>query len=143
MNFFTIYLGGPMDQVSHDVMTGWRTQVEQYFNNDVRDGFVKLLDPCRRPHTSRLTPKEIYTLDLIDVKNSDLILADIRYMPRETWGTSAEIFYATEVLGKPVIGWKGEEPITARRMFLNVMCHNQFEKLEDALEHIKEYYICD
>lgn len=142
MKPFAIYLCGPMDQVSHSVMTDWREEAKRYFLPDIRDGFVKLLDPCRRPHTSNLTPVEIYQLDMIDVRSSDLLLVDIRYMPRETWGTATEIAVAYEYLKIPIIGWKGPDPITARRTFLNVMCSHQFEKLIDALEHIQEYYIC-
>jgi len=141
MSMKKIYLAGPMDQVSAETMMGWRGLVADYLKPLIDDGMVKLLDPTRRPHQNTLTFKEIYNLDLMDVRNCDMILADTRYSPRETWGTSAEIFYASEILRKPVIGWKGSDPCGFRRVFLDVMVWKQFEDLQEAVNHLQEQYI--
>jgi len=137
---YTIYLAGPMDQVDHATMTDWREQVKSLFESEVEDGLVKLLDPCRRPHTDDLNMDEVFNLDLLDVKNSDIMLVDIRYMPRETWGTASEIFYAYKVLEIPIIGWSHGD-VLQKRLFLNKMVTHQFNVLSDATDHIKTWYL--
>lgn len=139
-----IYLAGPMDNCSKEYQTGWRQKVIRYFNdyNSIRDtkDRVNLLDPCRRPHDADLTSREIYDLDIKDVRNSDLILVDTRPIQRPSWGTAMEIMYAHEVCKIPVIGWNDGGDL-GRRIFLDATLNRDFHLLDDALKHIAENYI--
>lgn len=137
-----IYLAGPMDFVSKECSEGWRNDVTIHFQSYIEQGLVTLLNPCRRPHGCDLTPREVYKLDIMDVKECDMILADIRYSPRENTGTSCEMFYCHEILKKPVIGWLTEDTKPPReRLFMSQIVDREFMSLEAALEHIEEYYI--
>jgi nucleoside 2-deoxyribosyltransferase len=132
----TIYLAGPMDNCSMDYQTTWRNEASAYLiqNN------CTMLDPCRRPHDSDLTAREIYELDIKDVKNSDMILVDTRPIKRPSWGTAMEIMYAHEVCNIPVIGWCGDEEVGVR-IFLDATLTRNFKTLPEALDHISAFYL--
>jgi nucleoside 2-deoxyribosyltransferase len=137
-----LYLAGPMDGMPDSEITPWRDKTKVFFEQHVHDGMVKLLDPCRRPHNLGLSHREIYLLDLQDVQACDLILADIRYFPRENTGTSCELFYCSEILKKPVIGWLTPDKKAPHiRLFMNQIVTRQFDSLDEALDHVEEYYI--
>jgi len=134
-----IYLAGPMDYVDKETQCGWRRQCHEYFDDIY--GNVKLLDPTRRTHEDDLSEREILTLDMWDVTQSDLLLVDAREFNAPSFGTACEVFYASYVLKKPVIGWYNEEnKPTKRRIFQNALFTRQFESLDDALQHIGSYY---
>jgi nucleoside 2-deoxyribosyltransferase len=139
----TIYLAGIMDDVKDDpsIMNSWRDKTAQAFTNYN----VKTLNPCRRPHSSEctLTDKEIFELDMIDVRASDFILADCRlHKGRSQFGTPSEIFYANYILQKPVIGWYNEgEGYRENSVFQNVLVTNMLPSLDLAIEHIFEFYV--
>ena len=137
-----IYLAGPMDRLTLEEMKGWRDYCNEFFETQIKDGIIELLDPVRRPHTADLNCSEIYELDLIDVENCDLMLLDCRLHQRECWGSGAELFYAHRILHKPVIGWWDEEKKPqGMRLFLDHQVTRQFDDLTKALDHILEYYI--
>jgi hypothetical protein len=138
-----IYTIGVMDSVKDDapeLMTGWREQVKEYFSSYD----VNIFDPTRRPHSldSTLSDREIFTLDLIDIKNSDLCIADCRlHNGRSQYGSPIEVFYCSYILGKPVIGWYNkEEGYRKNSVFQNVLISNMFPSLEEAMEHISLFY---
>jgi len=99
-----IYLAGPMEHVSVEDATGWRDEVKEMFRNHE----VKVLDPCRRIHDfNPKYMKRIFELDIIDINNSNLIIANLDGMgnvPRH--GTAMEVFYASYVRRIPVIAFK-------------------------------------
>lgn len=138
-----IYLAGPMDDLTNDVfvMTGWRDKASEYFS----DHNVKIYDPCRRPHTSDLSHSEIFALDMIDVRNCDMLLVDCRILNNvSSYGTPCEVFYSSYILNKPVIGWY--DPIVGYKehsVFQNVLVTRMMPTLESALDHISTYYIDD
>ena len=126
-----------MDNLSKEYQTNWRNKATEYFG--MSD--IKTLDPCRRPHDADLSAREIYELDLKDVKNSDLIFADTRPIDRPSWGTAMEIMYAHEVLHIPVIGWH-EGGVDGRRIFLDAVMSRQFGSMKEAMDHIVAFYNC-
>jgi len=130
------YLAGAMDNVSLSEMSNWRNEVKEHFKQDERFFFY---DPCRRPHGTNLTPREIMLLDLKDIDNSDLILVDNRDLGKSTFGTPCEVFYASYIQNKPVLAWNDKE--TSRRgIFQKALFTHEFKSLEEALNHISEYY---
>lgn len=138
----TCYLIGPMDGCPDSIITPWRNETKEYFKNHINDGLIRFLDPCRRPHTANLNPAEVFRLDLQDVRDSDFMLADIRYFARENTGTACELFYASEILKKPTIGWLTPDMKAPHiRLFMSQIITRQFESLREALDHIEEYYL--
>lgn len=139
-----IYVAGPMDNCSPEYQTEWRQKVIGYFNlhNLYKEPnqYVKILDPCRRPHGADLTAREIYDLDLRDVRNSNIMLVDTRPIQRPSWGTAMEIMYAYEVCKMPIIGWNDGGNL-GRRIFLDVTLTRDFNSLDLAIEHIADNYI--
>lgn len=131
-----IYLAGPMDNVSMEEMSDWRNNVKNYFHNDER---FQLYDPCRRLHTSNLNAREIMLLDLKDIDNSSLVLVDNRDHGKPTFGTPCEVFYASYIHNKPVIAWNNTET-NRRGIFQKALFTREFKTLEEALNHISEYY---
>lgn len=136
-NLLTIYLAGPMDNCTQEYQKGWRDATKEYLDMYK----IKVLDPCRRPHDADLTAREIYELDLIDVKNSDLILADTRPVQRPSWGTAMEIMYAHEVCKIPVIGWHNEADEVGTRLFLDATLTREFNSLDKAIDQIVAFYL--
>jgi nucleoside 2-deoxyribosyltransferase len=134
-----IYMIGPMDGCDNSIITPWRDKTKDFFKTYDN---VMLLDPTRRPHDCGLSHREIYQLDLQDVKDCDLALADIRFFNRESTGSACELFYCSEILKKPVIGWLTPDRKAPHiRLFMNQIVTRQFENLDDALDHIVAYYL--
>ena len=132
----TVYLAGPMDFATDEQMTGWRKESYRFLGLD-----FEILDPVRRPHTCNLTDKEIFNLDMIDVRNSDILLVDCRDLGICSFGTPCEVFYAAYILNKPVIGWYDKETKpSGKGVFQNALIDRRFESLSEALTHILRFY---
>jgi len=127
-----------MDFASDEQQLGWRHQCLELFANSE----VKLLDPTRRPHDCGLTSKEIFQLDIIDVKQCDLVLVDNRNLGIPVFGTPCEVFYASHILGKPVIAWHDKDHAYKKSgVFQDVLFTREFESLEEAADHIRAFYL--
>jgi nucleoside 2-deoxyribosyltransferase len=100
----TVYLCGPMEHVSAAEAQGWRQTATTLLSN----AGIKVFDPCRRLHNFRPEEmKSIFELDLRDIRESDMILAnlqDVEKIPRH--GSAMEIFYAAYVCNVPVVAFK-------------------------------------
>jgi len=133
----TIYLAGPMDFATSEQQLNWRKIAT---NRLIANGF-DILDPTKRPHTADLNNKEIFTLDMVDVEKSDLLFVDCRDLKIPIFGTPCEIFYASHVLKKPVIGWYDTEyKPKGKRVFQEVLVHRTFSSLYLGLNHIVDFY---
>lgn len=98
----TVYLCGPMEYVSKEEADGWRDIAKKILGHE-----CNLLDPCRRIHTFKPAEmKTIFEMDLRDIRESDLILADLSNPAVPKNGTAMEVFYAAYVLRIPVIAFK-------------------------------------
>jgi len=134
----SIYLAGPMDYATTSQQRDWRQKVISLFHT----WDVNLLDPTRRPHSCGLTAKEIFELDIVDINNADLLLTDARQLNIPVFGTPCEVFYASYILRKPVIAWYDEEhKPTKKRVFQEVLYTRELPSLEDAVDHIKAFYL--
>ena len=138
----SIYLAGPMDAVKDKSdMCAWRDQAKDFLAENYSS--LNVLDPVRRPHSSEctLTDKEIVELDLADVEKARLLLVDCRDLGIPVYGTPIEVFYCNRILGKPTIGWYDKEHgYRENSVFQNVFITNMFPSLEEALEHIVDFY---
>jgi nucleoside 2-deoxyribosyltransferase len=138
----TIYLAGPMDAEEVESFIGWRIQVWEYLESYITDGYIRILDPCRRPHDKDLQTEEVALMDIKDVNESDMLLADIRCKPRENAGTSIEMYHCSKISGKPVFGWYDEEHApTGKRLFIDWVVTRQFDSLNKAMDHIVNYHL--
>ncbi len=108
----TIYLAGPMEHVSIEDAKGWRTIATETFDrhnwlNGERT--IVTLDPTRRVHSFEPRyMKRIFELDMRDINESDLILANLDNPKVAKHGTAMEVFYASYVLRKPVVAFKAD-----------------------------------
>ena len=99
----TVYLAGPMEHVSKDDALVWRDKASDM----LRLHDIKILNPCRRLHNfEKRYMKRIFELDLRDIQESDIILANLDNPTVAKHGTAMEIFYASYVLRKPIIAFK-------------------------------------
>jgi len=126
-------MAGAMDAVPREYQENWRKKAADLLSY----AGIQTLNPCRRPHDCDLTYKEIFNLDLQDVRNCDLMLVDNR-KGIKTYGTPCEVFYASYVLKKPVIGWYGDE--SPFGVFQDVLIDRQFPTVEEAVDHIIAFY---
>ena len=142
-----IYTAGMMDSVINNKsnedlswkMLDWRNKVTDYFT--YRED-IEILNPTRRSHNDDLNDKEIFNLDINDIDNSDLIIADCRLHEGLTqFGTPCEIFYFNHILKRPVLGWyNAEEGYRERSVFQNVLVDRLFPSLDRLLDHVSAYY---
>ena len=126
----TIYLAGPMNDCTKAEAGDWRDQatltLETY-------GF-KVLNPMDRDYREKsieFNYREIVDLDKIDVRESDIVLANCH---KPSVGTSMEILYAWE-LGKVVVVVVPSVSISPWSMYHSTyLCHD----IQDALGWINE-----
>ena len=94
-----IYLCGPiMDAAPHE-QKDWRTRAKERLA-----GRFILLDPMRRSFRDNEidSANEIVEFDLQDIRDADLILVNYS---KASVGTSMEVFYASNDLGKFVVAF--------------------------------------
>lgn len=98
-----IYLAGPIFMCSDGDANDWRSRAR-----DELEGHFKILNPMIRDYrnVTDIAYREIVDLDKIDIRNSDIILANCT---QSSAGTSMEIFYAHQ-LGKIVVAVVDGQP---------------------------------
>lgn len=140
MEKFKIYLAGKMSGLTFEQMNTWRMNANLLFK-DESDNKIHTINPCEYYNfeidSNTYTEKEIMKFDLHMVKQSDLILVNLEYP--DTIGTAIELFHASEVLHKPVIGFGLKVMVPHPWMMLCVdkMCVT----LEDAVDYILDFYL--
>ena len=88
----TVYLAGSMEHVSLEEAKGWRDIATEIL--ECMD--VVTLDPTRRIHNfNKRYMKRIFELDLRDIQESDIILANLDNPTVAKHGTAIEVFYAS------------------------------------------------
>jgi nucleoside 2-deoxyribosyltransferase len=99
-----VYLAGKMEAITLEEAQKWRNKVKAI----LEPHNIKTLDPCRRIHNFEdRYLKRIFELDLLDIRNADVIIADLENIGETpSHGTAMELFYANYMLEKPVIGFR-------------------------------------
>ena len=98
-----VYACGPMEHVSKEEASGWRSEARRILEG----AGCLVLDPTRRLHNFEpRAMKRIFELDLRDIQESDIILANLDRPEIAKHGTAMEVFYASYVLRKPVVAFK-------------------------------------
>lgn len=116
-----VYLCGPINGCNDQECNNWRAEVKKHFSNTI--------DPMRRDYRGREAESvnEIVELDIQDIRNSDIILANC---PKPSVGTSMEIFFAHSI-GKTVIAVVPDK--SKASPWLTYHCSELHESLNDAI----------
>ena len=132
-NLKTIYLSGPIMDEHAGAAREWRECAKSLLA-----GRYRLLDPMRRKFVDREvdSANEIVELDLLDVRNADIILVNYS---RPSIGTSMEVFYASHVLGKFVVAFSPYEYRECSPWMVRY-CTKILGSLEEAAEYIATHF---
>jgi len=134
---FTVYLAGHIreDNADHDI--GWRKRAAEFLG---KHG-IGTRDPLagkEKEFWSHYTPNEIVQRDLKYLMESNLILACLED-DSTAIGTPAEMAIAHFKMKKPIV-FVSESKRLREHYWVEVMCVRSFEKLDDALKYIIEYW---
>lgn len=126
-----IYLAGPMENVSDAEQMGWRDQMTLGLPE------WSVLNPVHRSKKDGYNHRRIYELDMRDVRNSDVVFADLRRGQREAHGTAMEVqeAYSRNI---PVIGWGVQDQ--KKHPFLEVCVTEWVTDLEKGIHILNEFY---
>lgn len=137
-----VYLAGPMEDCSVRRMTGWRIRASNILD-------APTLDPTRRvsfhdelylgeQHTPvQSTCRRIFKMDMQDIANSTVVLADIRRSSGRGTGTAMELMFA-HTKNKIIILWADKDDFI-HPFYESIYTEKHFE-LDDCLEAIRHYY---
>ena len=140
-----VYLAGPMEDCTERRMTGWRIVSENRLNMMG----VHVLDPTRRVSfhdelklAERGTPdqsvcRRIFKMDMQDIANSSVVLADIRRSSGRGTGTAMELMFA-HTKNKIIILWADKDDLV-HPFYESIYTEKHFE-LTDCLDAIANYY---
>lgn len=140
------YLIGPMEDVSEEHMKGWRSDTTRILN----EKGIETLDPTRRvsfhdqlgdrlEDTQRNMNlcRRIFKMDMQDIANSTVVLADVRRCSGKGTGSAMEIMFA-HMKNKIIILWCNEDDFP--HPFFEAVATEKHFNLEDAIEAVKSYY---
>ncbi|MBN1864949.1 MAG: hypothetical protein JW808_08615 [Victivallales bacterium] len=129
----TIYLSGPImdEQLGHS--REWRESAKGSLK-----GQFRILDPMRRKFVDRQvdSANEIVEFDLQDVRDADIVLVNYN---KPSIGTSMEVFYAANNLGKFVVAFS---PFLFHECspWMVKYCTKILSTLEEACDYIKVHF---
>lgn len=144
-----IYLCGAMQVYENrsEVAKIWRNKVKEYFSEYCLDfECISPTDYYEYGSDYRKSEREVMRFDLRKVKESDVILVNLRNI-RQSVGSHDEIFYSY-MLGKPIIRFV-EEDIAGDKLinYVHEWKYEQIDRIEtgnnelvNACKHIKNYY---
>ena len=129
-----VYLSGPIMDEHEGVARAWREEAKKVLGKD-----FLLLDPMRRNFKDREvdSANEITEFDLQDVRDADILVVNYN---KPSIGTSMEVFYASQNLGKFVIAFspfsfKDCSPWMVR------YCTKILPNLESAMKYLKDHFL--
>lgn len=128
-----IYLCGPIQDQRPEDAKDWRTRSKERLA-----GRFILLDPLRRNFRDNeiASANEIVEFDLQDIRDADLLL--VNYC-KPSIGTSMEVFYASQDLGKFVIAFS---PLSFEDCspWMIKYCTKILSTLDEALNYIERHF---
>ena len=94
-----------MENVTAANATGWRDMA----TGKLMMAGCETLDPCRRLHSfEKKYMRRIFDLDMRDILECDIVLANLDDPKLAKHGTAMEVFYASYILRKPVVAFKAD-----------------------------------
>jgi nucleoside 2-deoxyribosyltransferase len=134
-----VYLAGPMENCSVGESRKWRIIVDDMLDKGAWPP-IEILDPTRRFHGGDVSLfKRIFEMDLLDIRRSDFIIADLRDYKMPKHGTAMEVFYASYVEKKPVIGIKNADDIP--HPFFEQLVTDWVHTPEEAAQALIDHYL--
>lgn len=131
----SVYLAGPMENVSESQMTTWRG----YATDRLEEAGLTVLDPARRRHSGEQRHmRRIFELDLRDIREADIILVNLNDDKLAKHGTAMEVFFASYIERKPVIAFK--EAVTKYHPFFESLVTEWRSDVWKACQTIVEEY---
>ena len=134
-----------MEDCTKTWMKEWRTQA----SNTLAQLEIDTLDPTRRvsfhdelylgeTHTPvQSTCRRIFKMDMQDIANSTVVLADVRRSSGRGTGTSMELMFA-HIKNKIIILWADENDLI--HPFYESIYTEKYFTLDECLEAITYYY---
>jgi len=141
MKKFKIYLAGKMSGLSFEEYNTWRVNAKRLLKI-ASDNQIHMISPSdyynfeMNPNT--YTESEIKKFDLHMVKTSDLILVNLN--EPNSIGTAIEMYYAHDILDKPVIGY-GINEVNLCHPWMKLCLTKECMILEEAVRYIVDYYL--
>lgn len=99
MSKFQIYLSGSILDCSDKEAFEWRQTVTKELKERFGED-INVIDPTIYDYRKKEDSLEIVDIDLFTLERCDLMLA---YISKYSCGTSMEIFYFNQILGRPVV----------------------------------------
>lgn len=140
-----VYLAGPMEDCTKRRMTSWRLRAADILlKNDISS-----LDPTRRVDFhdqlklsetathEQSACRRIFKMDMQDIANSTVVLADIRRDSGRGTGTAMELMFA-HMKNKVIILWADENDYI--HPFYESIYTEKYFELDDCIEAISYYY---
>jgi hypothetical protein len=140
------YLIGPMENCTVEHMKGWRAKADTY----LEEAGIPVLDPTRRisfhdqmegtiqdSYRSMNVCKRIFKMDLQDIANSRVVLADVRRSSGKGTGSACELMFS-HMKNKIIILWA--DPADPIHPFLEAMATEKYYDLNEALKAVSSYY---
>jgi len=133
INAKKIYLCGPIMDCSSADSTTWRQRSKERLA-----GRFVVLDPMRRNFRDHEidSANEIVEFDLQDVRDADILLVNYS---KASIGTSMEVFYASQNLGKFVIAFNPSD-FADLSPWMVKFCTKILPSLDGALDYIERHF---
>jgi len=140
-----VYLAGPMEDCTKELMTGWRS----YTQNKLNKLEINSLDPTRRvsfhdelylgeTHTPvQSVCRRIFKMDMQDIANSTVVLADIRRDSGRGTGTAMELMFA-HIKNKVIILWANEDDNI--HPFYESIYTEKYFNVDQCIDAVTNYY---
>ena len=140
-----VYLAGPMEDCTKERMTGWRSYTEKELS--LKE--INTLNPTRRvsfhdelylgeSHTPvQSVCRRIFKMDMQDIANSTVVLADIRRSSGRGTGTSMELMFA-HMKNKVIILWAAPDDLI--HPFYESIYTEKYFILDECIDAITNYY---
>ena len=141
-----VYVAGPMEDCSEDHMKGWRQEVADQLDM----AGIDVLDPTRRVSfhdqmeslqevgkDSQSLCRRIFKMDLQDIANSTVIIADVRRSSGRGTGTSMELMFA-HTKNKTIILWADEGDFI--HPFYESIYTEKYFSLQECIDAVSFYY---
>jgi len=140
-----VYLAGPMEDCTKKRMTAWRLRAADILQkNDISS-----LDPTRRVDFhdqlklsetathEQSACRRIFKMDMQDIANSTVVLADVRRDSGRGTGTAMELMFA-HMKNKVIILWADRDDYV--HPFYESIYTEKYFELDDCIEAISYYY---
>lgn len=154
-----VYLAG---NISDDVRTyEWREEFTLLVADVIKQGRLKVVDPCANPFNQSLKHSDERGLDFTReavrrsqrllrakdyqlVKMCNLMVANLGLysLEKPMIGTVQELSWARDIFYVPVIGiTMGEDNIYTNHSWIDECCSAKVETVEDAANMVKEFFL--